>query len=456
MNRFKFNTRLIIFLAILIFGKATIFAHQQPTTIVLLDIIPDKVSMELQIPLTELELAFGNNVTQNTETLVERLSPQLKDYLKSHIRPMTGNQAWTVDVTEIKVAKAEQIQSGKYQEIIAHLNLTPPENVGTRQFTLNYDVIMHQVVTHSALVSIRSDWETGIASEQPVAAGVIAIDTGTAQVFPLEINLEKGDLRQGFVGMIKLGIRHIKEGTDHLLFLLVLLFPAMLLVQSKKPIAKHVGFTAEAVTLNRWGEFGGSKYSISRLLKIVTAFTVGHSITLLIGALGWLKLPQQPVEILIAVSILVSAIHAIRPIFAGKETYVATGFGLVHGLAFATVLSDLNLNAGQMALSILGFNIGIELMQIFVITLIMPWLILLALTPAYKFVRIIGASFAAIAAVAWIVERVSGDANLVSSFIEKITEYAPLGILILAVIAFFVYGWQSFKKKSFSVTAQKF
>jgi len=59
-----------------------------------------------------------------------------------------------------------------------------------------------------------------------------------------------------------------------------------------------------------------------RLLKITAAFTAGHSITLLVGALGWLRLPVQPVEILIAVSILISAIHAIHPIFPGKEMYV--------------------------------------------------------------------------------------------------------------------------------------
>lgn len=162
----------------------------------------------------------------------------------------------------------------------------------------------------------------------------------------------------------------------------MLLLPATLLVNGKE-----------------WSGFGGTKYSIARLLKIVPAFTFGHSITLLIGALGWLELPQQAVEVLIAVSILISVVHAIRPIFPGKEMYVAAGFGLVHGLAFATVLSNLNLNAAPMALSILGFNVGIELMQFFVIAVTVPWLILLSLTAFYKWFRIAGAALAAVAAV---------------------------------------------------------
>src|SRR5205085_5027649 len=108
------------------------------------------------------------------------------------------------------------------------------------------------------------------------------------------------------------------------------------------------------------------------------------------GALHWLSLPQQPVEVLIACSILITAIHAVRPIFPGREAKVAAAFGLVHGLAFATVLADLKLSAGPMALSILGFNIGIELTQLFVLALTVPWFIILSFTPAHEPVRVGG------------------------------------------------------------------
>ncbi len=429
---------LLAILGLFFLAPQNISAHQQPTTIVMLDVNPDQVNMELQIPLPELELAFGHDVSQNTDNLIERLSPQIKDYLLAHIHPTTfDNQNWTVAIRDMSLSEAEQTQSGPYQEIKIRLDLTPPIGASTRQFVLNYDVIMHQVVTHKALVGVRQDWEAGRIGEQPVTVGVIAVDTATTKIFPLEVNLQKGGLWEGFKGMVALGMRHIKDGTDHLLFLLVLLLPTTLLVSE-----------------NRWGDFGGAKYSFKRLLKIVTAFTVGHSITLLIGASGILQMPQKPIEILIAVSILVSAVHAVRPIFAGREMFVAAGFGLVHGLAFAAVLSEMNLSSGAFALSIFGFNVGIELMQIFVIVVVVPWLILLSQTPIYKSFRIAGAIPAAGAAMAWIVERVSGEPNAVAASLTKMPEYAPFGILILAFIAFSAFGLQIIKNKEYAAEPQ--
>lgn len=445
MSKLIFNNlllqryRLFIFPAILAFGifASPLFAHQQPTTIVLLDIKPDKVAMELQIPLAELELAFGNDVAKNTETLPERLRPQLTDYLLSHIKPVSAGKSWTVEIINLKVEKAEQTQSGPYQEITAQLNLLPPVNVSTRKFTLNYDVILHQVVTHVAFVSVRNDWESGNIGEQPLGIGAIFVDTATTKIFPLEINVESGNAWNGFRNMWRLGMQHIREGTDHLLFLLVLLLPAPLLANGKN-----------------WGASGGTKHSIAGLLKIVTAFTVGHSLTLLIGALGLLNLPQKPVEVLIAFSILIAAIHAIRPIFAGREIFVAGGFGLIHGLAFAGVLTELNLGAGQLALSILGFNLGIELMQIFIVALVFPWFMLLSLTRFYNYVRIIGAISAIILAVFWLVERIFGAANPLGDLLETVSANAEFGILILAFITLSAFGFRHFGNKKRSVKTQ--
>lgn len=413
--------RLIVCLALLWFGFCAppqMFAHQQPTTVVLLDVSPRGAAMELQIPLSELELAFGHNATENPAALIGEFESDLNDYLLAHIRPTTiEGQPWSVAITKMKIGTAEQTQSGAYQEIEIHLLLTPPANADPRRFVLNYDAIMHQVVTHKALVGIRSDWEAGKTGEQPVTVGIIAVDTRTTQIFPLEINLKPGSNWNGFKSMVALGMRHIGEGMDHLLFLLTLLLPVMLTARN-----------------NRWTNFGGFRYSIARLFQTVTAFTVGHSITLLIGALGWLRLPAQPIEVLIAGSILISTVHAVRPVFPGKEWSVAAGFGLIHGLAFATVLANLDLGAAAMALSILGFNIGIELMQLFIIALTVPWLILLSLTPVYKWIRIGGAGFAA-AAIALIAKRVSGAPNAVADFIQNNARYAHWAILALALTA---------------------
>jgi hypothetical protein len=396
-------------------------AHQQPMSRVVLEIGSHYVAMNLHIPLNELELAFGHDVTQQPEKRIGIWGPPLRTYLHGHIRPATdAGQPWSVQVLDMTMGHAEQAQSGPFQEVLVNLSLLPPAGANPRNLVLNYDVIMHQVVTHKALVSVGSDWASGRI--EPTEVGMIAVNTGTGRVEPVAIHLGEGSWLAGFERMVRLGMQHIREGLDHLLFLIVLLLPATLTVNG-----------------STWGTFGGSRYSLLRVVRIVSAFTLGHSATLIAGALHVLKLPQQPVEVLIACSILVTAIHAIRPIFPGREAQIAAGFGLVHGLAFATVLADLKLAAGPLALSILGFNLGIELMQLFVIALTMPWLILLSQTPAHPWIRRSGALLAAAAAVGWIANRVSGVSNVVERSTATATDLAPLGILILAFAAIPAY-----------------
>ncbi|HEY9044377.1 MAG TPA: HupE/UreJ family protein [Ohtaekwangia sp.] len=404
----------------------SIYAHQSPNTIMLLDVQPDGVEAELQLPLSELELAFGKDLRTHSETLVARWGSQLQSYLLAHIRPESDDHLpWTVTIRDIYVAPAEQSYSGPIQELIVRLWLQPPVGSSSRIFTLRYDVIMHQVVTHFAIVSVRNDWETGIDADHPVELGAIRMDTYSGIILPLKINQSGGSWWYGCRNMIALGIKHIAEGTDHLLFLLTLLLPATLLAQGK-----------------RWGHFGGIKYSLSHLLSIITAFTIGHSLTLLAGVIGWLQLPSQPIEVLIAFSIGISAVHAWRPIFFGREVYVAGGFGLVHGLAFAGTLTSFNLAPGYMALSILSFNIGIELMQLTMVLLTIPWLILLSQTKLYSGFRIAGATFAAIAALAWMAERILMVTNPVTQVIETIAQFAPWIVLVLACVALFTYWWE--------------
>ncbi|MDB5149522.1 MAG: hypothetical protein JWQ57_3542 [Mucilaginibacter sp.] len=422
-SRHKNSWRLFIFVTIFVITvlRPTICgAHQTPNTLVFLDASPNRIALELQMPLSELELAFGNNISAKPEILIEMFGPQLKEYLRAHIHAyVKKNSPWKVEIEALRMDKGKYTENGiDYWELVAYAVIIPQQGESTRKFMLDYDVIMHQVINHAALVSIRSDWETGSLNAPSADAMVISRNTKDNVIYPLEINLQQGSWFKGFKSMFALGMQHIKEGTDHLLFLIVLLLPATLLINGKQ-----------------WGKFGGTKYSILRLLKIVTSFTIGHSITLLIGALGWLKLPAQPVEILIAFSILVSAIHAIRPIFPGKEMYVAAGFGLIHGLAFASVLANLKLSAGTMALSILGFNLGIEVMQLFVVLITIPWLILLSQTPAYRYIRIGGAIISGTVAIAWILERATQTPNFVSVFVNKAALQAHWAILVLAALA---------------------
>jgi uncharacterized membrane protein len=99
-----------------------------------------------------------------------------------------------------------------------------------------------------------------------------------------------------------------------------------------------------------------------------------------------------------------------------------------------------------MAFSILGFNIGIELMQLFVVALVVPWLMLLSQTAFYSALRIAGAVAAAIAAIAWIVERITGNPNQIAVFVQNVSQYAHLGIFVLALLALLAFGLQYNKR----------
>lgn len=411
--------RLLIFMLAVLFGSMKVSAHPMPYSVLLLDIGGHSVKAELQLPLSELELAFGHQVNQNTDGLVARLGPQLQAYLLKHIHPVTmDGKPWTVAITQLKVQPAEQSMTGRYNELSVQLILTPPSDATPRHFMLNYDAIIHQVVTHYALVSVRQDWDNAQTSGHPYQVAAIKMNTIENKLYPVEINVQEGTLWTGFQNMVSLGIDHIKEGTDHLLFLLTLLLPATLTFRN-----------------GRWNGFAGTRRSLSNILKIVTAFTVGHSITLIIGALGIFHFPSKVIEVLIALSILISAVHAFKPIFPGKEIFIAAGFGLIHGMAFAETLINLNLDALRMILSVMGFNIGIELMQLFIIAITIPWLIILSKQNRYLGIRIGGAIFAGLAALAWMAERISGDSNPVSSFVTNAAGYGLWMILLLALFA---------------------
>lgn len=396
-------------------------AHPMPNSAVLLTVHAHRIDAAVQIPLTELQPAFGHAVGDSSAGLVARLGPALRGYLAQHIKLQSPDgRYWTVAVGALGVQETQNPMTGPYHELTAQVQLLPPAGADVRQFVLRYDAVVHQVVTHKILISVRQDWAAGQVADdaEPTQVGVIALNVRNNVIPPLAVNLAAGSAWAGFRAMVQLGTRHIAEGTDHLLFLLVLLLPAPLLVAG-----------------GRWDQFGGMRYGLSHIALIISAFTIGHSLTLLLGALGWVHLPSQPVEVLIAVSILVSAVHAVRPVFVGREAWVAAGFGLVHGLAFAGALAQLNLEAGPMALSILGFNLGIELMQLLIIALTLPWLMLLARTPTYRAVRVGGAGLAAVAAAGWVAERLTGQANALGKAAEQVAAHAPVGLALLAGLA---------------------
>jgi hypothetical protein len=401
----------LIMIGTLALGAAPASAHVLPTSSVLLDVREDAIEATAKIPLDDLEAASGIDLGDESAESVAAHSDEISAYLLAHFAPTSDDgTAWGVALGEASVAEAGSASTtGIYKELDATFTLTPPAGSDARSFNLGYDVVVDRVITHVVLVSVTSDWAAGVVDDA-YDVGTIRLDTASGNVPALHINLGEGNDFTGFTSMFVLGVQHIQEGTDHQLFLLTLLVPAPLIAFAR-----------------RWRAAAPVKKTVRRIAGITLAFTIGHSATLALGSLG-LPVPTKLIEALIAVSILIAAVHAIKPLFAGKEVLVAGFFGLIHGLAFSQTLRELDLSGMRLGLSLLGFNLGIEAMQLAVVALVLPPLILLARAGRYTTFRIAAASAAAVAAAGWLVDRL-GLPNPVAGFADSI------GALSLPIVA---------------------
>lgn len=380
-----------------------------PSSAVLLRLHRTGIQAELTLPIIELKLGWQKPLPDDSAGTVRQYGEELKGYIHEHVHPISPDgRPWTVTVNS--VAAVSEASPEGFPDVRVDLTLTPPPGAPVDRLTFQYDVIFHQLITHTAIVSIASDWNNGVLGDKPTILATMR-DTNPS----IAIDRSQGSWWQGVGATFRLGARHIAEGTDHLLFLLALLLPAPLLIAG-----------------SRWGGYAGTRPALGRIIKVVTAFTVGHSITLVLGALGWVHLPSTLIESAIALSIFVSAIHALFPIFRGKEVFIAGGFGLVHGLAFAATLTEFGFDPLTLVSSVLGFNLGIEAFQLLVIGVTMPWLILLARTRLYPSFRIVGAGLTGIAAAAWFFERAFGLANPIGPLVERAATH---GIWIIGGLA---------------------
>ncbi|PTL75708.1 hypothetical protein DAT35_53865 [Vitiosangium sp. GDMCC 1.1324] len=400
-------------LALLLAGLSA-RAHLVRNTAVILDIGESSVHAEIQMPLDQLALALTRSFSAVPAEVMRERAAELPAYVREHFGASTPEgQPFSVEVGSIGVQRVEDGDC-----LVAHVTLRPPQGGSSRAFTLTDTLVLHQVMNHRALVSVRRDFHSALFGEGQEMLGAVSPQSPS-----LVIDRTHGSWWTGFRGVFLLGTRHIAEGTDHLLFLLVLLLPAPLLART-----------------GRWREADRLRASLGRILWVVTAFTVGHSLTLAAAALGVLRLPSQPVEVLIAVSILVSAVHAVRPLFPGRERFVAAAFGLVHGLAFATVLAGQGFDSWALALSILGFNLGIEAMQAAVVVLVLPWLLLWSRAPGFTVLRITGAGVGGAAACGWIIERAFDVSTPLGTWVEAASGHAWAGLIVLATVALGMYA----------------
>ncbi|MEU9875551.1 HupE/UreJ family protein [Streptomyces phaeochromogenes] len=411
--------------AALLLGASPAAAHPMPHSVVRLDVSKASVTARLELPAGDFSTASGIDLTGIEPAALPAKAAAVRAYLGKHIRPTTlKGEAWQVSIGALSLSSTEQTSTGPYRELIAKAVLTPPAGADVRHFTLDYDVIVHQVVTHVALVSVRQDWAAGQVGEgSATQVGTVRLDVRHMTVPPLTVDLGDGSAWHGFLAMVELGGDHILTGTDHLLFLLILLLPAPLLA-----------------TGGRWQGLVGARAALGRIGRITLAFTVGHSAALAATALGRLEIPGRPVEAFIATSILVGAVHAIRPLFAGREAVVAGVFGLGHGMAFSFVLAEMQLSTAQLVLSLLGFNLGIELVQLLLVCLALPSLLVIARLRIQPAVRVGGALLTGTAAVGWLADRL-GAPNPVARAADSAGSHTILMLVTLALAAITAVGW---------------
>jgi len=384
MNRVQRRLRRLLVLVacttvVLLGSAAPAVAHPLSTSAVLLDVDSDRVSATVELPLDELSIAWDQTLTATSVVETATLA-ELRTYVQADLSASDASgRLWTTVVTGGRVEKVDGVDN-----LVLDATLTPTSgNVG--DFVLSDDAVIDRLVSHRVFVSGRYG-HTGTYT-------TLAMLSWQNQSVPVASAAAAAPAEQGFAAAIRLGVHHIATGSDHLLFLIMLLLPAPLVVAGRY-----------------WRPRPGSGLadvgrSSVRVVHVVTAFAIGHSCTLALGAFGWVHLPARLVESGIAFSVLVSAVHAIRPLVRRCEVFIAGGFGLLHGLAFAAVLGGLDLSRTSLVTTLLGFNLGIELTQLLVVALVMPSLLLLSRTPAYPVLRLGVAGLGAVLAAGWLAQR---------------------------------------------------
>lgn len=244
-----------------------------------------------------------------------------------------------------------------------------------RTLAVEYRLLFELDPQHRGLVSVNGGGEVTTAvlrADAPRVEVAIAHRSTAAEL-------------AGFVGE---GVRHIWAGTDHILFLLALLLPAVL--------GRRGG---------DWIPSDGLGQVATEVLKVVTGFTVAHSLTLALAGLGLVRLPSRFVETAIAITVVLAALNNLRPV-AHARWPVAFCLGLLHGFGFSNVLGDLGVGGAHLVTALLGFNAGVEIGQAAIVAAFLPLAYSLRRTWLYRRV-VLGFGSLAIAAIAtyWAIDR---------------------------------------------------
>ncbi|MBV9545009.1 MAG: HupE/UreJ family protein, partial [Chloroflexi bacterium] len=295
------------------------------------------VTGSIEIAVRDAELAVGvdsNNDGRVTWGELRHAAPALAQYVQEHFRLSAGSSACNVQAGALQVNRRVD---GPYAWL--ELEARCPREV--RDITLAYDLLRDVDPSHRGLLTLTSG--TTVQTAVLGAVGPVTLEIGRTS--------RGRAIREYF----QEGVWHIWRGYDHLLFLVSLLLPAVLLRRQK-----------------RWEAVDAAYPAFLSILKVVTAFTLAHSVTLSLAAFGVVRLPSRLTESVIAASIVLAALNNIVPVVTDARARIAFGFGLLHGFGFASVLGEMGLSRDARLLSLVAFNGGIEVGQLAVVISLMP------------------------------------------------------------------------------------
>lgn len=371
---------LVFLLSFMSLFVATIaHAHKASDSYLTLAVDGSKVTGQWDIALRDLDLVL--ELDRNADSVIDwgevrKRHAEIAAYATQNLDLKTGDETCPVTV-------GEQLIDSHSDGAYAVLKLTASCPHSIERLTINYRLLFEADAQHRGLLKLEMAARDR-SGEPRVISAVFPADHGT-QTF----SLTEGSTLAQLGTYIADGVKHIAIGFDHILFLIALLLPAVFVREGR-----------------RWVPVADARTAWWSVLKLVTAFTLAHSITLSLASLDVVRLPSRWVESLIAASVLATALDNIWPFLPRRRWLVAFVFGLIHGFGFASVLADLNLPSSSLALSLLGFNIGVEIGQLILVAIVIPLAFVSRGSASYpRFALQSGSIVIAAVSLGWLLER---------------------------------------------------
>ncbi len=359
-------------LVVLCFTPVPTHAHAVSTSYVRLDTAGPQPVLEVDEPLRDVDDAINLDTTGDGDITwgkVRTAAPRIVAWITAGIVAERGGERCTERARPIAV----ELHAGTMH--VAQVYDLSCRAQGA--WSIDYTLLFDRDRSHRVLLAIA----TG-DSDRPFAAVLDADrhrwDQGTSGL-------------ARFTEFIRQGVWHIWQGYDHIAFLLLLLMPSVL---KRGPDGRWVGARDIGIV-------------VRHTLGVVTAFTLAHSITLSLSALGILNPPALPVEAGIAATVALAGLANLFPRLAAHGARIAFTFGLIHGFGFANALREVGIAHGAILAPLAGFNIGVELGQLAIVACTVPLLVLCRDLRSYPRVFLPTSSLAVSAlACWWLLQRV--------------------------------------------------